>query len=112
MMAAGTVLGMATMIAISTGVASFAAITDGEATAEKVFAVSAAYVAAKDMATSEAASVVVSPMAEADTEAEAARTVAPTAEAVRTVEAPTAEVAGPTAEAGLTAEGTDKVWPN
>jgi hypothetical protein len=90
LMAAGTGLGVATMGAISED----AATMDVGATAERVFAVNAASVAAQDVATSVAASVVVNPMVEADTEAEAARMVV----AAFTV----------VAEA-LTAEGTGKV---
>jgi len=89
LMAAGTDLGVATMGAISKD----AATTDAGASAERAFAVNAASVAAQDVATSVAASVVVNPMVEADTEAEAAFTVV--AEAGTTVaEAHTAEGTG------------------
>jgi len=110
LMAAGTGLGVATMGAISKD----AATTDAGASAERVFAVNAASVAAQDVATSVAASVVVNPMVEADTEAEAARMVVAAftvAEAAFTVVAEagtTVAEAGTTVAEAHTAEGTGK----
>jgi len=104
LMAAGTDLGVATMGAISKD----AATTDAGASAERAFAVNAASVAAQDVATSVAASVVVNPMVEADTEVQAARMVVAAftvAEAAFTVVAE----AGTTVAEAHTAEGTGKV---